>query len=169
MEHEGIEYPEGSEYHQLEQRRWWRIFGSIANKGVGGGDDGVLMLRGRVAEAPQQANSVLIRALESETVQAVSRSESFLLEINEGRLPTSLRDERVLMDVSSVDLRAAIQKWVALNEDSLLILSEDTETCGRYRDDISVEGLFEFCLTVTKAEESLRESLQFLFNRGPVN
>ena len=159
----GIENPQGNEYDQTWQRRWRRIVGHIAASGLGEGDDGALILKGRAAEASQQANDVLVRALESETIQAVSRSELFLHEIGEGKLPTSLRDDLVLADESSADLHAAVLRWVALNRDSLQVLKEDAETCGRYRNDISVEGLFEFCLTGARAEESLRESLRNLF------
>lgn len=165
----GIENPQGNEYDQPSQRRWRRIFGHIAATGPGEGDDGALTLRGRAVEAPQQANEVLVRALESETFQAVSRSEVFLREIGEGQSPTSLRDELVLAEVSSADLHAAVLRWVALNRDSLQVLREDAETCRRHRNDISVEGLFEFCLTGARAEESLCESLRNLFTQGLAN
>jgi hypothetical protein len=156
----------GSEYHQPSQGRLRRLVGTFVTRHLVRGDDDVLILRGRVAEASRQARNVLVHALDSETIQAVGRAEAFLVEVDDGRVPASHCNELFLQGVPSADLSAAVHKWATLNGDSLQALREDAETCRRYRNDVSSEGLFEFCLTATRAEESLRDSLQALFGPG---
>lgn len=151
---------------EYDQKRWRRGIGGFVARHFFKGDDSVVILRGRTAEASQQAGDVLLGALDAETAQAVRDAEAFLVAVDGGEAPVSLFSEPLRVCISSTDVSVAVHRWAALNEDSLQALREDAETCRRYRNDVSTDGLFEFCLTLKRAEESLRDSLWPLFDSG---
>lgn len=165
MRFEGIDSEDSPEYDSRISRGLKRILGALFVHHSSQGDEvhagGSLRDRRKIE---QQVNEALHEGLAAEYQDAINRSQSLLVYMEDGNLPPRFKQELQLMDARDDELSEAISDWRDANRDDLDDLRRMTITCAYGGDKMPNCEKEAFCQHVQLAEKQLRGYLRSEFS-----